>query len=175
MKILLNIIQWDLLADCPIKYAAKMLSHVSCVQLCATPQMAAQQAPPSLGFSRQEHWSGLPFPSPMHESEKWKWSHSVSVRLFVIPWTAALQAPPWEFPAKSTGVGRQCLLCNSSIFVLKKDFMIFEIIHDSGLWSDLHLLDTSTLPVYLWKINCSKAFISCTTHLLRNSVGFPME
>ena len=25
--------------------------------------------PPSLGFSRQEHWSGLPFPSPMHESE----------------------------------------------------------------------------------------------------------
>ena len=25
---------------------------------------------PSLGFSRQEHWSGLPFPSPMHESEK---------------------------------------------------------------------------------------------------------
>ena len=36
--------------------------------------MAAHQAPPSLGFSRQEHWSGLPFPSPMHESEKWKWS-----------------------------------------------------------------------------------------------------
>jgi hypothetical protein len=30
---------------------------------------AAHQAPPSLGFSRQEHWSGLPFPSPMHESE----------------------------------------------------------------------------------------------------------
>ena len=29
--------------------------------------MAAHQAPPSLGFSRQEHWSGLPFPSPMHE------------------------------------------------------------------------------------------------------------
>ena len=34
--------------------------------------MAAHQAPPSLGLSRQEHWSGLPFPSPMHESEKWK-------------------------------------------------------------------------------------------------------
>ena len=31
--------------------------------------MAAHQAPLSLGFSRQEHWSGLPFPSPMHESE----------------------------------------------------------------------------------------------------------
>ena len=31
--------------------------------------MAAHQAPLSLGFSRQEYWSGLPFPSPMHESE----------------------------------------------------------------------------------------------------------
>ena len=31
--------------------------------------MAAYQAPPSPGFSRQEHWSGLPFPSPMHASE----------------------------------------------------------------------------------------------------------
>ena len=47
-----------------------LLSRFSRVQLCATPEMAAHQAPPSLGFSRQEHWSGLPFPSPMHESEK---------------------------------------------------------------------------------------------------------
>ena len=46
-----------------------LLSSVSGVQLCVTPQMAAHQAPPSLGFSRQEHWSGVPFPSPMHESE----------------------------------------------------------------------------------------------------------
>ena len=35
-------------------------------------------ASPSLGFSRQEHWNWLPFPSPMHESEKWKWSCSVA-------------------------------------------------------------------------------------------------
>ena len=47
-----------------------LLSRFSRVRLCATPQMAAHQAPPFLGFSRQEHWSGLPFPSPMHESEK---------------------------------------------------------------------------------------------------------
>ena len=40
-----------------------MLSHFSRVRLCATPEMAAHQALPSLGFSRQEHWSGLPFPS----------------------------------------------------------------------------------------------------------------
>ena len=47
-----------------------LLSRFSRVQLCATPETAAHQAPPSLGFSRQEHWSRLPFPSPMHESEK---------------------------------------------------------------------------------------------------------
>ena len=40
------------------------------VRLCATPEMAAHQAPLSLGFSKQEYWSGLPFPSPMHASEK---------------------------------------------------------------------------------------------------------
>ena len=47
-----------------------LLSLLSHVQLCVTPETAAHQAPPSLGFSRQEHWSGLPFPSPVHESEK---------------------------------------------------------------------------------------------------------
>ena len=47
-----------------------LLSHFSSVWLCATPQTAAHQAPPSLRLSRQEHWGGLPFPSPMHESEK---------------------------------------------------------------------------------------------------------
>ena len=45
-----------------------LLSHFSCVRLCAIP---------SLGFSRQEHWSGVLFPSPMHKGEKWKWSSSV--------------------------------------------------------------------------------------------------
>ena len=47
-----------------------LLSRFGHVQLCVTPETAAHQAPPSLGFSRQEHWSGLLFPSPMHESEK---------------------------------------------------------------------------------------------------------
>ena len=46
-----------------------LLSRFSRVRLCATPETAAHQAPRSLGFFRQEHWSGLPFPSPMHESE----------------------------------------------------------------------------------------------------------
>ena len=45
-----------------------LLSRFSRVRLCVAPETAAHQAPLSLGFSRQEHWSGLPFPSPMRES-----------------------------------------------------------------------------------------------------------
>ena len=70
-----------------------LLSHFSRVRLCATPETAAHQVPPSLGFSRQEHWSGLPFPSPMHESEKLKVKSLSRVRLLATPWTAAHQAP----------------------------------------------------------------------------------
>ena len=73
--------------------------------------MAAHQAPPSLGFSRQEHWSALPFPSPVHESEKWKWSCSVvsdSSRPHGLQPTRLLH--PWDFPGKSTGVGCHRLL-----------------------------------------------------------------
>ena len=47
-----------------------LLSRFSPVRLCATPETAAHQAPLSLGFSRQEHQSGLPFPSPMNQSGK---------------------------------------------------------------------------------------------------------
>ena len=49
--------------------AAAAKSLHSCRTLC-DPIDTAHQAPLSLGFSRQEHWSGLPFPSPMHESKK---------------------------------------------------------------------------------------------------------
>ena len=87
-----------------------LLSHFSRVRLC-DPRDGSPQAPPFLGFSRQEHWSGLRLPSAMHESEKWKWSHSV---------VSNPQQPhglqpsrllcPWDFPGKSTGVGCHCHL-----------------------------------------------------------------
>ena len=48
-------------------FSAKSLQ--SCPTLC-DPIDGSPPGSPSLGFSRQEHWSGLPFPSPMHESEK---------------------------------------------------------------------------------------------------------
>ena len=47
-----------------------LLSRFSRVRLCATPETAAHQSPPPLGFSRQEHWSGLPLLSlPSHNRE----------------------------------------------------------------------------------------------------------
>ena len=59
-----NVLTASLLCyHCPAPAAAKSLSRV---QPCATPETPAYQAPRSLGLSRQEHWSGLPFPSPNH-------------------------------------------------------------------------------------------------------------
>ena len=60
------------------KVKVKSLSRV---RLLVTPWTVAHQAPPSMGFSRQEYWSGVPLPSPMHESEKWK--GSVSFKNFI--------------------------------------------------------------------------------------------
>ena len=45
------------------KIKVKSLSHA---RLLATPWTRAYQAPPSMGFSRQEYWSGVPLPSPSH-------------------------------------------------------------------------------------------------------------
>jgi len=51
------------------KAAAAAKSLQSCPTLC-DPTDVSPLGSPSLGFSRQEHWRGLPFPSPMRESEK---------------------------------------------------------------------------------------------------------
>ena len=99
-------IQWNTAA------AAAAKSLQSCLTLC-TPRDGSPPGSPSLGFSSQEHWSGLPFPSPMHESEKSKWSHPVvsdSSRPHGLQPTSLLR--PWDFPGKRTGVGCHHLLLN---------------------------------------------------------------
>ena len=90
------------------RVAAAAKSLQSCPTLC-DPIDSSPLGSPVPGFSRQEHWSGLPFPSPMNESEKWKWSRSV---------VSDPQRPhglqpsrllcPWDFPGRSTGVGCHC-------------------------------------------------------------------
>ena len=81
---------------CPLVHVLLLLlSRLSRVRLCATPQTAAHQAPPSMGFSRQEYWSGVPLPSPhaMRCSQKFSSAQLLShVQLFVTPRTAAHQA-----------------------------------------------------------------------------------
>ena len=52
---------WSLSSVVKVKVKVKLLSHV---QLFVTPWTVAYQASPSMGFSRQEYWRGLPFPSP---------------------------------------------------------------------------------------------------------------
>ena len=113
-----------------------LLSDFSHVQLYATP---------SLGFCRQEHWSGLPFPSPMHKSEKWKWSHSVvsdSSRPHGLKPTRLLR--PWDFPGKSTGVGCHCLLQTISLscdYLHKEMLLVIKTVFPLQFFSEqfLHL------------------------------------
>ena len=96
--------------------AAKSLQ--SCPTLCDPIDGSPPGSSPSLGFSRQEHWSGLPFPSPVYESEKWRWSRSVmsdSSQPHRLQPTRLLR--PWDFPGKSTGVGCHCLWCTMLIFL----------------------------------------------------------
>ena len=134
-----------------------LLSCFSCVRLCATPKTAAHQAPLSLGFSRQEHWSGLPFPSPMHESEKWKWSHSVvsnSSRPHGLQPTRLIC--PWDFPGKSTGVGCYFLL---QIHELSWSILFnFQILGD---FAEIFLLLISNLTLF-----CSKNFLCMSWFIL---------
>ena len=85
--------------------AAKLLQ--SCPTLCdpIDGSPPGSSVPGKNTVSRQEHWSRLPFPSPMQESEKWKWSCSVmsaSLRPHGLQLTRLPR--PWDFPGKSTGV-----------------------------------------------------------------------
>ena len=88
--------------------AAATRSLQSCPTLCDR----TDGSPPGLpvpGILQQEHWSGLPFPSPIHESEKWKWSRSVVSDSWWSHGPTRLLCP-WDSPGKSSGVGCHCLL-----------------------------------------------------------------
>ena len=93
-----------------IYITATAKSLQSCPTLC-DPIDGSPLGSPVPGILRQEHWSGLPFPSPMHESENWKCSCSVVSNP---QWPHGLQPSrllhPWDFPGNSTGAGCHCLL-----------------------------------------------------------------
>ena len=76
----------------------KVKSQSEVIQLCltlTTPWTAAHQAPPSMGFSRQEYWSGVPVPSPPRKHYLGivsECSIAQSLLILATPWTAACQA-----------------------------------------------------------------------------------
>ena len=81
----------------------------SCVRLLATPWTAAYQAPPSMGFSRQEYCSGVPLPSPMDMSVAAKSLQSCPTLCDPRQQPTRLLRP-WDSPGKNTGVGCHFLL-----------------------------------------------------------------
>ena len=86
-----------------LKVKVKLLSRV---RLLATPQTAAYQAPPSMGFSRQEYWSGVPLPSPTlchyrivkRSNGRWTRGHSFQLAVVICnreSWARSLNSPKW--------------------------------------------------------------------------------
>ena len=69
----------------------KSLSHI---RLVVTPWDAAYQAPPSLGFSRQEYWSGVPLPSLLYRCESWTIKHTEELMLL----NCGAREDSWESP-----------------------------------------------------------------------------
>ena len=107
--------------------------------------MAAYQAPLFLGFSRQEHWSGLPFPSPMHESEKWKGSLSVvsdSYRPHGLQPTRLLR--PWIFQARVLEWGAIAFSAQDPNYYIKNFFLPVNGNHPSSFF-----LSVQTVCIFL--------------------------
>ena len=73
----------------------------SCIQLSATPRTVACQAPLSMAFSRQEHWSGLPFPPPGNLPNPG-----------IEPMSLALQAD--SLPSEPPGMGPKTCISNNA-------------------------------------------------------------
>ena len=98
-----RILEWVAISSSNAWKWKMKVKSLSCAGLFATPWTAAHQAPLSMGFSRQEYWSGVPLPSPPSVSMLCyaMLSHFSRVRLCVTPQTAAHQTPP------SLGFSRQ--------------------------------------------------------------------
>ena len=93
----------------------KLLSRV---WLFATPWTAAYWAPPSMGFSRQEYWSGLPLPSPqLHICERKDWTFSINIItwVFLWPWASQVALVVKNLPASSRDIKDTSLIPESGV------------------------------------------------------------
>ena len=92
------------------KVKVKSLSHV---RLLATPWTAAHQAPPSMGFSRQEYWSGVPVPSPnvitrllKRQSQKCQSERDFKVLLLTLKMEEGIMSKEYRQPLEA-GKGKE--------------------------------------------------------------------
>ena len=118
-------------------FEVKSLSHV---RLFATPWTVAHQAPPSMGFSRQEYWSGLPFPFSRRSSwsRDWTWVSCTAGR-FPITWATG-EAPTVEEPRRNHLEIKFFRSCHSW-------YHLFSVISPLWLSSTESWEDVSVLPV----------------------------
>ena len=137
-------------------------SHSVVSWLFATPWTVAYQAPPAMGFSRQEYWSGLPFPSPMHESQKWK-SVTQSCPTLSDPMDCS---PPGS---SSHGIFQARVLewgaiafsnTDTLLLVIFKHVLPAEIISQITC-NNLKCIPFWTLPFLMYKLKCLLHFAKC--------------
>ena len=170
---------WEQVYDKPLHYSQyfKQISHrttkritfsgskvksLSHVWLFATPWTVAYQAPPSMGFSRQECWSGLPFPSSRGSSRPRNWTRvsciagrlsevNVKILLMTISWN-------WDF--------MEVLI----IFVYKHFVFLYYLLH---VWRkpELPLLKLQDLSYKVTKGKASGHFYIIVNYLWSDSYG----
>ena len=105
-----------------------------CVRLLATPCTAAYQAPPPMGFSRQEYWSGVPLPSPHYESELWNWVFPLRLRFCLFLYVAYMN---------------KCLVCKYNELSGRNTDLMVEFFPATFLPSRSHQpLSTTVLFIY---------------------------
>ena len=133
---------------CRLEFGQLLLSHFSCVRLCDPIDSSPPGSPvPGILQARTLEWVAISF------SNAWKWSRAVmsdSVRPHGLQPTRFLR--PWDFPGKSTGVGRQCLLHHLAQYPPNHPccckwyyFILFYV------WVMFHCINT---PHHLNPINC---------------------
>ena len=93
-----------------VSVKVKLLSHV---RLFETPWTTAYQVPPSVGFSRQEYWSGLPFPSPGDLPNPGIEPRSPTLQAYVLPSEPPGKSISLYMPLVIHGV---CAFCHSECY-----------------------------------------------------------
>ena len=142
-----------------VKVKVKSLSRV---RLLATQWTAAHQAPRSLGFSRQEYWSGVPLPSLTYALKRFFWMHCKACRILV-PWPG--------LKAESPAVDAQNLNHWTTREVPKHFLIAKQTIKEKVLFSFVFLF----LTWISFKILFSNLNISKNTIKYRNKIHFPLE